>query len=160
MYFKGLLAGIGLICLSPISLYADLSRIPVPDDFQTLGVQIGDSGLPVMLMFAAEDCGYCERLEADHLLPMARSDEFTRKVIIRKVMIDSYRPIKDFDGGSTSGEELAHRYDVRVTPTVMLFAQNGKRLSKKLIGYSGNEYYGWDLEKLIESAGEELKKSL
>lgn len=115
---------------------------------------------PVMLVFAAKDCDYCDRLEEDHLAPMNLSKEYTSRVIIRKVMIDTYDDIRDFNGDKRSGDDIADKYGVTVTPTVMIFDNEGKRLSKKLIGYNGNEYFGWDLEKLISSAESELAQHL
>jgi thioredoxin-related protein len=112
----------------------------------------------VLVLFAADHCGYCERLEADYLGPMSGSEEYSDKVIIRKVLIDSYYSIRDFSGKTLSGDKLASQYGVHVTPTVIVFDNSGEALAKKLIGYNGSEYYGWDLDKAINGAVARLKK--
>jgi thioredoxin-related protein len=136
----------------PMVSWAMESQVPLSENLQQLGLEAAQTKKPVMLVFAAKDCGYCERLEADHLGPMSISNEYHARVIIRKVLIDNYDDIRDFDGDARSGEDIADKYGVTVTPTVMMFNDKGKRLSKKLIGYNGNEYFGWDLDKLINTA--------
>ena len=136
------------------------TKILKSDNLYSIGTEAQAAKKPVLLVFAAEDCGYCDRLEADHLGPMTLSQEYRSRVIIRKVMIDSYDDIKDFNGDKHSADDIADKYGVTVTPTVMIFNNEGTRLSKKLIGYSGNEYFGWDLEKLIDNAEVALAKEL
>ena len=131
---------------------ANENKLQISENLSSIGAEAQAAKKPVLLVFAASDCGYCDRLEAEHLAPMTLSQEYNSRIIIRKVMIDTYNDIKDFDGGKLSGEDIAGKYGVTVTPTVMIFDNEGKRLSKKLIGYNGNEYFGWDLEKLITKA--------
>lgn len=138
--------------LIPAFASAKETTVQMSENLQSVGLEAAQSKKPVMLVFAAKDCGYCDRLEADHLAPMTVSSEYDSRVIIRKVMIDSYDYIKDFDGGKRSAEDIADKYGITVTPTVMMFDNEGKRITKKLIGYNGNEYFGWDLEKLITTA--------
>lgn len=142
------------------SLVLASSKVPMSADLKMVGDSAQETKRPVLVVFAAEHCGFCDRLEADHLGPMARSQDYDGRVIIRKVMIDSYADIKDFEGNAVSTEDFADRYGVSVTPTVMIFDDKGKRLSKKLIGYNGNAYYGWDLDKLISSAQVAMRKPL
>ncbi|MDH5216407.1 MAG: thioredoxin fold domain-containing protein [Gammaproteobacteria bacterium] len=146
--------------LVPAVSWAVGSKIPMSDNLNSIGSEALAAKKPVMLVFAAKDCGYCDRLEEDHLAPMSLSKEYTSRVIIRKVMIDTYDDIRDFNGDKRSGDDIADKYGVTVTPTVMIFDNEGKRLSKKLIGYNGNEYFGWDLEKLISNAESELAQHL
>ena len=131
---------------------ANENKLQISENLSSIGAEAQAAKKPVLLVFAASDCSYCDRLEAEHLAPMTLSQEYNSRIIIRKVMIDTYNDIKDFDGGKLSGEDIAGKYGVTVTPTVMIFDNEGKRLSKKLIGYNGNEYFGWDLEKLITKA--------
>lgn len=159
MQLKSVLTFLASSLLLIPGLALTATKIPVSDDLQTLGLSSQASNLPLMVIFAAEDCSFCDRLEADHLAPMVISKEYDNRIIIRKVMIDSYGDIKDFNGQKVSAERVAKKYGVSVTPTVMIFDKDGNRLSKKLIGYNGNEYYGWDLDRLIDSARERMQHS-
>jgi len=137
---------------------AESGKVTLENDLQAIAALAKQKNIPLLIEFAAEDCAYCTLLERDHLGPMTKNHEYTQKIIIRKVMIDSDYRIRDFNGTSMAGDDLAQKYGVAVTPTVMLFDNDGERLSKRIVGYNGNEYYGWDLDKLITRSVETVKK--
>lgn len=155
---KLLVAILILLLMKPMLSLADTGkgRLIVEQDLFQVAKVASERRQPVLVLFAADDCEFCERLEAEHLAPMSINDEYLGKVIIRKVLIDSYRSTRDFNGTVVSGDRLAKKYGVRVTPTIIVFNESGEALGKKLIGYNGNQYYGWDLDKAIDGAREAL----
>ena len=108
--------------------------------------------VPILLMFAAEDCNYCQRLEDEHLFPMTLNNDNRRRVLIQKVMIDGYLPITDFDGSKVEPGKFAFSRGVQVTPTVQLVNAQGQELTPKMIGYQSGTFYGAYLEDAIRQA--------
>ena len=130
----------------------DSKELSRETDLQAVGALAAVDKRPIVIMFAADHCEYCDRLEADHFAPMVKHGYYSDRALVRKVLIDSYYSIRDFDGTTLSGDELARKYGVIVTPTVLLLDAKGKQLYKKLIGYNGSEYYGLDLQEAIDDA--------
>ena len=117
-------------------------------------------GLPILLVFSASDCSYCELLEAEILRPMLLSGDYTDKVIIRKVNIDEDSAIvRDFNGKKTPLNDIVLRYGVYVTPTVIFVNHEGTELAKRLIGINTVEYYGGDVDAAIEKSLKKIRNS-
>lgn len=138
---------------------ANESVVLEADDLAALAEEARERGLPLLVMFSAEHCEYCERLEADFLGPMLRSGNYADKVIIRQLKIDRVADIRDFQGKRVEAEEFADRYDVQVTPTVMLFDAHGRILTRRLVGLSNPYFYGGDLDRAIDRAYGKVRQS-
>jgi len=113
--------------------------------------------LPILMMFAIEDCAYCQTVEEEFLKPMLRSGDYQNRVIIGEVRLDAGNRIRDFDGKMISVSNLALRYGAPVTPTVVFVSPEGKELSPKLIGMSTVYFYGGDLDNGIDQALEKMR---
>jgi len=92
-------------------------------------------------MYAATDCEYCTRLEQDLLGPMYKDAEYRKKVIIRKVMIDGFGNIKDFNGHTTDMGDFAFKRGIQVTPTLQFVDSRGKELAPEMVGYNTPDLY-------------------
>jgi len=125
-------------------------------DLQQVAQKAKSQGLPIMVMFGATHCEYCERLEADHLGPMDLSQEYKNRVIIRKLNIDRGDYMKDFEGKRIAYEDFANRYDVDLTPTTILLDHSGRILTKKLLGYNGSDFFAVTLDRAIKTASKKI----
>ncbi len=151
-WMLGLFASL-LIPFLPIQAHAaGGARVQVQTvtDLQRLGLLARRKRLPVMLVFAAEHCGYCELLENEILRPMLISGDYRNKVIIRKVMIDSGETLTDFDGTRISADRFAVRHDIFVTPTTLFVDHDGRELAKRMLGINTIEFYAGDVDKAID----------
>ncbi len=135
---------------------AQQSVIPIINDLFVEAVAAKKNRLPLLIMFGADDCGYCEKLEAEILKPMHISGEYREKVIMRRVMIDNFESVRDFKGAELEAFEFANQYRVTVTPTVLLLDSDGKMLAPKLIGINTVEFYGAYLDNAINVSYEKL----
>ena len=79
-------------------------------DFYSLGEDASDRDLPILVMFSQKNCAYCVILEEQYLRPMLKSGDYKDKVIIRKVRIDSYDTLRNFDGGAIDVSDFAGGY--------------------------------------------------
>lgn len=115
-----------------------------------------EQGVPLLLMFSAPYCEYCQRMEEDFLQPMLISGDYDGRVLIRKLSLSPGARIEDFDGRRIDAEEIASRYRVWVTPTVVFLDGDGKELTERLVGLSTPDFFGGYLYQAIESAGAAL----
>lgn len=132
--------------------------IPRINDFYVEAVAAKKSRLPILVMFGADDCGYCEKLEAEILKPMVISGDYHDKVIIRKMMIDDFDSVRDFKGAELDASEFADKYHVTVTPTVMLLDSDGEMLAPKILGINTVEFYAAYLDQAIDVSYKSLNR--
>lgn len=145
------------LCLS-WATHAEVS-VPVIDDLAAEGRSADAHGVPLLIMFYAEDCGYCMVVEDEFLEPMIISGDYDDKVLIRRLRLDSLQPVVDFDGDRRTPGEIAARYSVRVTPTLVFVDGRGRPLTKNLIGLMTIDYYGGYVDERIASAQDTLAAS-
>ncbi len=115
------------------------------------------TGRPLLLIFSAEHCFYCERLKESIIKPMLRSGDYDDRVIIRLIELDGYETITGADGNAIEPPELARRHDVRVTPTVLLLGAEGEELAPRQLGINNEDYYGAYLDDAIAQAIDKLR---
>lgn len=133
------------------------NHVPMATDLTTLALQSNRNKIPIMIMYAAETCEYCERLETDLLAPMHISGQYNNRVIIRKVMIDSIESIKDFSGKPVDAEDFAYKRGVQVTPTLQFVDADGNQLAPEMVGYNTPEMFASYVENAIESSTRAIK---
>lgn len=132
--------------------------LPEVDDLMALGETARDAGVPILLMFASEDCPFCERLEAEVLGPMRLVGDDPRRVLLRKVMLESPTVLHDFRGRETTVGELAGLKKVYVVPTLFLLDAEGRELVPKMVGYTSPDFYPAYLDQAIDVARELLRQ--
>ncbi len=121
-------------------------------NLQQLARQASQTQRAILLEFSAESCPYCVTLEEEILKPMIRSGDYQNKILIRKLNIDQYQSVIDFNGNKVSPSELASRYKVWVTPTVVLLDSQGREIAARQVGINSIDYYGAYLDDEIEVA--------
>jgi len=115
--------------------------------------------IPVMVMFAAEECPYCEILESEVLRPMLISGDYGGKVLIRKYMIDHEAKIRDFDGKMIDSYDFAERYNVFVTPTLIFLGYQGQELAETIIGVNTLELFAGRVDDAIVESLNSLRQT-
>lgn len=124
--------------------------VPKTTDLQTDGQLAAEKQLPILVLFSATHCGYCEAIKSDQLRPMLISGDYTDQVIIRELHIDSMEDVIDFDGKRIAADDLASKHNVWVTPTIMFFDAQGNILAPKILGYNTPSMFGGYLDENIE----------
>ena len=161
LYLLGLfivLLSLGFLTSAAISPASQI-RVPVATDFAAIAKNANTKGLPVLLVFSAEHCAYCELLENEIIKPMILSGDYQNRVLIYKVMIDDSNQLRDFNGMSVSAEELAQHYGVYVTPTMLFLDSRGKELSERILGINTVEMFGGLVDQAINIAHQQLHES-
>ncbi|MBD3670133.1 MAG: thioredoxin fold domain-containing protein [Gammaproteobacteria bacterium] len=136
------------------------TSLPLTTDLQADGQLALKKQLPILIVFTAEHCAYCEALESEQLRPMMISGEYDDKVIIRNLRIDTFDDVVNFDGKDIPAETLAQKHSVWVTPTIMFFDHQGNTLAPKIIGYNTPSMFGGYLDERIDASRQMMRREL
>jgi thioredoxin-related protein len=109
------------------------------------------AGVPLLVIFTAPDCAYCDRVMHYYLIPMQRNPDYANKVMVRRVQMTSTRALVDFDGKPTTSRQFAQHMKVTLAPTIIVFTPAGKPAGKPLIGLSSEDYYGGYMDAAIDA---------
>ncbi len=146
----------GWVFLAPVA-WAE-SVIPLASDFNALQQQMRHQSLPLLLAFRADYCGFCRKLETEHLEPMVRDGQYATRILIRRFDVGSDQTLTDFNGNKISAEAFAERYQASLTPTLLFLDAEGKEVAERLLGYNSPDFYGAYLEQAISTAQQAVKK--
>lgn len=132
-------------------------HVPVTENLAAESQIAAQRQLPILLVFSAAHCTYCELLEREILKPMLRSGDYGDKILIRKVMLDGAGTLRDFQGRAVDAGSFATRRDVFVTPTMLFVDARGRELAPRLVGINTVELFGGLVDASIEEARSKLK---
>jgi len=119
--------------------------------------EVRRSGRPLMLIFSADHCPFCERLKQNIVNPMLRSGDYDDRILIRITELDIYESVTGKNGQPIDPPDLARAYGVFVTPTVLLLGPDGEELAPRQLGINNEDFYGAYLDNAIAEAREKLK---
>ncbi len=144
---------IGLISLLLVST-AHAAEVELTDlvDFKADSVEAKNKHLPILLMFSASYCGFCTIIKEEFLKPMKISGDYTNKVIVRVLELDSGDDVIDIDGKKIDPEDLAQRYNIQLTPTLIFVDPQGNELVQKMVGVTTVDFYGGYLDDAINNS--------
>ncbi|MFN3397323.1 MAG: thioredoxin family protein [Sulfurimicrobium sp.] len=115
--------------------------------------------IPILILFVAPNCSYCERVKHDFLLPMQHNPEYANKVIFRQLYLKSGNTLLDFDGKRISHTRFAKQHKIKFTPTINLLDADGNLLAEPLVGLSTPDFYGAYLDAAIDAALAKMRAS-
>lgn len=155
-------AGITCLCLQFQAQAYEEDELPYVEiaevaDFARLAQEAQRNEKVIMLEMSASYCGYCRTLEEEIIKPMLRSGDYTDNVLIRKLEIDRRFPMNNIDGGKTSPAEIAAKYDIFVTPTLIFIDGEGKEVSERILGVNTLEYYGVYVDEALKIGLQKIK---
>lgn len=97
---------------------------------------------PLIVMVSLDGCVFCRQARQSHLSPMARSGTAIVQVDMR-----NNQPVLDFAGKLTTHDELARRWKISITPTLLFFGAGGKEVAERMEGAYQPDFYGPYLEE-------------
>ena len=147
-----------LLLISGVAFSDSSTDILPTDDWSAEVTAARKAGLPLLILFGSEHCGYCERLKSEVLEPLAQNGDIKNFVWIRELDIKRGGKIRDFDGERIRTKIFVDRYGVYATPTLVLVDNQGKPLGTPLVGYDNAEDYRSYLENFLSIAYREPKK--
>ena len=68
----------------------------------------------------------------------------------RKIDVEGFSEIKDFDGKSVTAAQLAKTWGVDVTPTLIFLNGQNQEVSERIVGVNSLDYFGGLVDNAIE----------
>ena len=133
-----------------------MDEVPLIDDLAALGRVAGWRRLPIVLLVSRSDCSYCALLKEEVLNPMMKSREYDDQALLGELMLDAVEPLRGFQGEYELRDDLASRFDADLTPTLLFLAPDGTELVPRIRGINTLEFFGFYLDRAIESAQSRL----
>jgi thioredoxin-related protein len=131
--------------------------VPQAQDLAADAALARAGGMPLLLVFTAADCPYCERLKAEVIRPMLFSGQYDGRLLVREVPRASGRIIGT-DGTDTDGRALAAQYRVRVVPAMVWTGPDGAPLADVIVGYNTPELFFGRVEAAQSQALRRLRQ--
>jgi len=119
--------------------------------------QAEEACIPLLLEFASEHCEYCTLLEEEVLNPTLLNRDYDQRVLMRKLVIDRSGKLRDFNDKPVSAADLASRYKVFVTPTLLFLDSRGRELTERMVGVMTLEFYGGYLDQAMDASSKKLR---
>lgn len=150
---KYIQSGLFALCIWMLSglAMANPNIVTYAKDLHADGQLAQHKGVPVLIIFTSVDCGYCERVMKNYLIPMQHNPVDSKKVLIRRVEISSDKPLTGFDGKPTTGKQYAAQMKIKLTPTIIVFTPDGVPAGDPLVGLGPEDYYGGYLDAAIDA---------
>lgn len=128
------------------------AAVPLVHDFSELRATAEAGGQNLLLAVTREGCPYCAQLRREILIPLILGEEYSDRMLIRELMMEPDTPAVDFDGRDATTAAMAARYDVSITPTVILLSPAGRMLAPPIVGINNSDMYGHYLDQAIAAA--------
>lgn len=134
----------------PLALAAAGSSLPPAQDLAADARDMRARGTVMLVLFSQAGCRWCERARNEVLLPLASDPASPRRVILREVALDNDAPLTDFAGRRATHRHFAVEEGVRLTPTLVIYGPDGKRLAEPIVGYRLADFYAEYVNRAIE----------
>ncbi len=119
------------------------------DNFGAIREQSPDARL-LILLFSQPECGYCDLVRNEFLLPLQH--QHRPELVIRELKVPGFDDVQDRHNHSLSAEAFAHHYAIHFFPSVLILDLEGTPRAEPLVGISSSDFYGYYLEQAIDQA--------
>jgi len=128
------------------------TNIETVKDLRILKQQAEPENLPVLLLLTTEDCGYCVAIRNNYLIPMVDSGEYASTILFRQLYIEEFSYLRNMEGKLITGDSIALKFDVEVTPTIMFINSDWEELGERIVGINSIDYFDELLKTHISRA--------
>ena len=133
----------------------DEAPVPALTSFMEVAESARAQGIPILVEFSTPWCRYCDALEQQVLKPLILSEQYHKRIIIKKLEINTYSSITGFDGKRYRSDEISRSYGVDLYPTLVFFDARGREISRRIVGITVLDYVAGELERAIDAAIQE-----
>jgi len=141
-----------LLLLNQPALFAAGSEIPAASDFALIGQSSRQQGIPVIVFVSRDACPYCRSLRDKILAPMLAAGKFEQRALLVEVGLDRLEPMTGFENRQMTAADFGQFYRAEITPTLLFLDADGQEISKRIVGISNLELYGFYLQESIDDA--------
>lgn len=130
----------GVVLPAPKSLADDLARAL-------------KAGQPLVVMVSLEGCPFCRVARDSYLGPMRQQES----VPVVQIDMRTSTSVRDFNGRTSTHDDLARAWAIKVAPTVLFFGAGGKEIAERLVGGYIADFYGAYLDQRMQTARAVIK---
>ena len=131
------------------------TELPKAENLQLDAQQAGSDKKPIVLFFTLPNCSYCRIVRYDYFLPLLKQRSGNDQPIIREISVTGQNRVTLFDGQRVSEAELAERYKVQMTPTVLFVNHEGDVVGNSILGGDHSNYIAL-FDKLLAEASTKM----
>lgn len=139
-----LLAGGALAAGSP-------SRLPHAVSLRRELASAQAAGKALVVMVSLDGCPWCRMVREGWLLPLLAAGQPVVQVEIARDL-----PLEDAGGRSSTHRDFAKALGVRVAPTVLFLAADGREAAPRIAGVPLPDFYGAYLQERLDAANREV----
>jgi len=137
---------------------AAIQPVPTAANLAADGKTAHSARQPIVILYSRSLCTWCDKARREHLNAMAsQAAQAPDGALFRQVNLDTDAFLVDFAGRKTSHRDFARGHNVKMTPTLMFFAADGRELAAAIVGYRLPEFYGTLIEDAIEDSRNQLR---
>lgn len=131
------------------------------DDFHWVAQQARGDNLPIMIMFTAQWCEFCNQLKDSVLNPMIRGGLYDGYAMyMRQVSLDMHSPIKFSEEETIEKRAFARMYNADVTPTVIFVNSRGLPVAEPLVGTFDVQLYAGLIHARLNEAYQRMNNPM
>ena len=146
-----------LMLAGQYSVPASANDLAAVDNLARVALSSQQQGVPTVVFVSREACPYCRTLRDEILLPMQRANRFENRAVLVEVSLDRVEPLTGFDDKPTTAQAFGDLYQAQITPTLLFLDPQGKEVSRRIVGISNLELYGYYLQQSIDAALEAIR---
>jgi thioredoxin-related protein len=109
--------------------------LPSTQDWADAAVLAKQNHIPILVIFESENCGFCERLKQEILIPLPHTCTL-QPPLIKEFDIYSRGKVTDFNGELIRTRRFKNRYHIYAVPTVLFLDPEGNPLTEPIVGYN------------------------
>lgn len=109
---------------------------------------------PLVVMVSLPGCPFCKIARENYLGPMRAQ----QGLAVMQIDMRNQKPVKDFQGASTTQDALTRKWGIKVAPTVLFFGPGGAEMAERLVGGYLPDFYGTYLEERLLAAQANILK--
>ena len=136
---------------------AQAGTVRIASDLQQDARTSHQTNLPILLIYTAKHCHYCDEVKAGVFNPIAADPAYRDRMLLREVRIDTDMRLVGFKGGATNHRSFATDRGITIVPTLEFLDGSGLQVSGPLVGVSIPDYYSAYVDNGIEQAIQNLR---
>ncbi len=127
-------------------------KITKTTDLALEGERSAQTKRPILLLISRPGCPYCAQIKSDVLEPMIVSGDYKNKIIMRELTLNTSDNIRNFDRTIINTSDVAIKYNIKVTPTLLFLNSKGRELTKRIVGINTVELFSYYVDQAIDQA--------
>ena len=137
---------------------AGQSQLRQASDLYDLAREANLRKIPVVLFFSSTHCEYCDLVQNEFLNHLSTDLAFMHRLLLRKVRMDSVRPLLDFSRQSITHAAFTEQRAIALVPTIQFTGGVGDILVEDIVGVTTLVFSGAYLEQAIEQSLSTLRQ--